>query len=242
VVLVAIGLVLAAVLLGRWGLDRVLGFDGSADREAPSAAPTATGSGGDGSDRGGQAEQQGNGGAGGSGRPDRSLTTPASVSFRLPPPEGECDPASVLVTPDPDSTQQLGKPVELRLALRTTADTPCRPVLGAGELLVRVVDEGGAPVWDSERCPDALPDDAVTLRPGWSTSASVQWSGRRSDRGCTGRTLLVPAGSYEVQAAVLGGEPADAGLVLADPPRDKKKSNDDRDQEPARADKPPDEG
>ena len=148
-----------------------------------------------------------------------------TVTTALSKADGTCEPASIRVQPTVAGNAVSGQQVQLQLTLSTTSTDPCRLQTSTDEVLVQVSKVNRPTViWDVKRCPGSLPARTVTLRPGWQTALTVPWSGRRGDRGCTGLTDAAEPGSYAVQAAVVGGEPARSGFVLsamggADSPR-----------------------
>ncbi len=107
----------------------------------------------------------------------------------------------------------------VRLSLSTVGSTSCRIEIDA-ELLLVQVSTGGSPVWSTEQCPGAVPEQTVVLRPGWTSALDVVWPGIYGDRGCTGTTKVASPGAYAVEAAVYEGEPsrADFDLEAAAPP------------------------
>ena len=111
--------------------------------------------------------------------------------------------------------------VPLRLSLSTAGSTSCRIEIDA-ELLLVQVSTGGSPVWSTEQCPGAVPEQTVVLRPGWTSALDVVWPGIYGDRGCTGTTKVASPGAYAVEAAVYEGEPsrADFDLEAAAPPEE----------------------
>jgi len=215
------------VLLGWGGVSLVTG-----DETAPSGvgdpagaaegrtAPSSTGR-GDGTSGGLQRGDPG---------PVQTVSRPVAVTSRLARPTADCQLGSVVVTPNVRGRAVAGEPVRLELVLRVepvrldlvtrlTLDGACRLRLGAGQLLAEVVNPAGVPVWDVADCPRDLPVGAVTLRSGWQTAVALNWSGRRRDRTCVQATEPVEPGTYELRAAVVGGEPATSDFEVAAPRR-----------------------
>ena len=83
----------------------------------------------------------------------------------------------------------------------------------------RAVNPAGVPVWDVADCPRDLPTGVVALRSGWQTAVALTWSGRRRDRTCVQATEPVEPGTYELRAAVVGGEPASSDFEVTAPRR-----------------------
>lgn len=131
--------------------------------------------------------------------------------------EGTCDPAEVTVTPSLLPDTYAGDAVALRLAFSTTADAPCRLSLSEHTPLVSISD-GSDLVWESQRCTELIDVESVRLEPGWLTYVDAAWSGRGSVHMCGENADFAESGSYEVQAAVLGGEPTSATVELAEEP------------------------
>lgn len=155
--------------------------------------------------------------------PVQTVSRPVVVTSRLARPTADCRQGSVVVTPNVRGGAVAGEPVRLELVLRgpnaPAQGAACRLRLGAGQLLAQVVNPAGTPVWDVTDCPRELPVGAVTLRSGWQTAVALTWSGRRRDRSCVSATAPVEAGTYELQTAVVGGEPATSDFEVAAPRR-----------------------
>lgn len=130
---------------------------------------------------------------------------------------GTCDPATVTVTPSLAVDSYAGEPVTLRLALSTTADAACELSLSEHEPLVSI-SEGSDTVWESERCDELIDTQSVRLEPGWRTYIDARWSGRTSGHACGENADFAEPGSYDINAAVLGGEPTSATVELAEKP------------------------
>lgn len=147
----------------------------------------------------------------------RQVGRTRTVTTALDDTSSTCRLGSVHVRPTVTETAVVGRPVRLRLALATTAAAPCRFDPSPQSLLVRVADAERTTVWDSSQCPSTIAGSAVVLRPGWQSALDVTWSGRRGDRSCSTGTGDPAPGTYAVQAAVVGGEPARSTFVLAAP-------------------------
>jgi hypothetical protein len=143
-------------------------------------------------------------------------------------PAGPCDLTLVRVAPQVPSPAYAGTSVLLRLGLRTEQATPCTVDLDADRLLVSVssveqavVDDVSSEateiVWSTAQCGDAVPRRTVVLRPSWTSTVDLAWSGLRSGLRCRPDGKPVDAGSYRLQAAALTGEPAAVDFDLLDP-------------------------
>jgi hypothetical protein len=143
-------------------------------------------------------------------------------------PAGPCDLTLVRVAPQVPSPAYARTSVLLRLGLRTEQATPCTIDLDADRLLVsvssvdQVVVDGGTSeateiVWSTAQCGDAVPVRTVVLRPSWTSTVELSWSGLHSGLRCRPDARPVSAGSYRLQAAALTGEPAAVDFDLVDP-------------------------
>lgn len=140
----------------------------------------------------------------------------SSRAFRvrpvLSPPVGRCDPATTLVRPDAPDPVVAGTGALLQLRVAVSGDRACTLVLG--EQLLAQVSRDGEPRWRLSDCPSALSEDSVVLRPGWATVVDIAWSGRTSNATCSVETTALRAGTYQLQAAMLGGEPGAVDLEV----------------------------
>jgi len=225
------GLVLGVVVLLGWALVGLLpgGAGGDAAEVTPPAtatppAPTDEPGGdprGDPDGEPGAAPAAGSGpaqSAEGADRPAGRPSRPAVVTTTLDGADGECDPAEVLVEPAVTGTAVAGRAVDVLLTVATTGPFPCRLALGPESVLVQVAASGGAAIWDTGQCPDALPDRSPVLRPGWQVAVEVAWSGRLGDRTCSRPGEAASPGTYAVRAAAFGGEPRRSDFVLSATP------------------------
>lgn len=130
----------------------------------------------------------------------------------LSPPVGSCDPAATLVRPDAAEPVVAGTGALLQLRVTVVGDNAC--TLRLGERLLVQVSRDGEPDWRLSDCPSALSTDAVVLRPGWASVVDIAWSGRTSNATCSVETPPVRAGTYQLQAAMLGGEPGVVDLEV----------------------------
>jgi len=203
-------LLLALVVGATWGVLRYIGAPEPAGAERPAAVATT---------------------------PPTTAPTPAStptapaepdpvteagtrlVSTELSPPVSRCDPAAVRVVPTVTEPVRVAEPVPLHLRLTTTAAGPCTLDLDAGSLLVSV-SAGDEPVWSSTDCTSAVPVRSLVLRPHWWSVVDVLWSAQVSGGRCEADAPIAPAGYYQVQAALLEGEPGAAEFELEPALRD----------------------
>jgi len=203
------GLLLAVVLLLGWGLARYAGADPAPEAVAPDPARTAAvriagaGEGATVSMSPARSSDR---------RPSRASDRPQRVRPVLGAPAGACDPAAVTVTPSVGGPVVAGTGVLLQLRLAVTAERACRAHLG-NRLLVQVARDD-EPVWTLTDCPSALATDTVVLHPGWMSVIDLAWSGRASNARCSVETVPARPGTYQLQAAMLGGEPAMVGLEV----------------------------
>jgi len=146
----------------------------------------------------------------------RQLKRVQDVSMALSGPTGPCDLTLVQVGAHVPEPAYAGTSVSLRVELRTQQPTACTLELNADHLLVSVVAEEST-LWSSEVCPDAVPRQQVVLRPYWTSTVDLQWSGQRSGRRCASTEDYAAPGDYELRLAALTGEPANVAFKLVDP-------------------------
>lgn len=127
-------------------------------------------------------------------------------------PVGPCDQAETTAFADAPESVVSGTGAVLQVRLRTTGDQACTLTL-TGQLLVQVALEDEA-LWRLSDCPSALTTAATVLHPGWATVVDVTWSGRASNASCALETADAPPGRYQVQAALLSGEPGTSALEV----------------------------
>jgi len=175
---------------------------------------------------------------------EREANRARTVSAVLPPPEGACDLTQVSVLPSVPTGYEAGGTVDLRLAFSTLQPVPCSLDLDADRLLL-LISADDEQVWTSTRCRDAIPEQSVVLRPFWTASVQVPWTGQRTGDRCSPRAAFAASGQYQLHAAVLTGEPAATEFTLLEPPpppkpwRPKEPSDDEEADEPP-DDEPPD--
>lgn len=152
------------------------------------------------------------------------LATPTSrrssdlsrVRPELGSPAGACDPADITVVPSADGRVESGSGAPIQLRLTVIGEQACRLSLD-DRLLVQVARDGAA-LWSLTDCPSALGVDTAVLHPGWATVVQLEWSGRTSNPTCALETPAVQPGTYQLQAALLQGEPATVRLDVAAAP------------------------
>jgi hypothetical protein len=146
----------------------------------------------------------------------RRLNQVHDVSQSFERPSGPCDLTQVMVVPEVSQPAYAGTAVTMRIGLRSEQPTTCTIDLDPDRLLVSVTSDG-VPLWSSTACPDAVPQRDVVLRPYWTSTVDLQWSGQRSGRRCASDEDYAAPGNYELQVAALTGEPASSEFTLADP-------------------------
>lgn len=162
-----------------------------------------------------QAGQLGEGAEAGDGTGATAPTEP--VTPALAEPQGECDPADVIVTPSVAEGAVAGRDVPVILTLQTRESPACTWQVNASTVVVKVARDSGD-VWTTRQCPQALADQPVVVRQAVTTTVQVIWAeARESTDGCTRRAGWVKPGSFTVAAAALGGEPAHADFALGAP-------------------------
>jgi hypothetical protein len=143
-----------------------------------------------------------------------------AVAADLPLATADCAADTVSVQPSlPDSVVAGERqPVPIQLALATSDTQACTLKLDPETVLVQVTDDAGEPIWELATCWGTLQSQAVTLRPSWVSVIPLDWSGRISGHRCNPRARAAKPGSYVVESALLGGEPASDEFSLRRPP------------------------
>ncbi len=142
-------------------------------------------------------------------------TTP--VTPTLAEPQGECEPADVVVTPSVAEGAVAGRDVPVTLTLQTRESPACTWQVNATTVVVKIA-QGDTDVWTTRQCPQAVADQPVVVRQAVPTTVQVVWNeARESTEGCTRRAGWVSPGSFTVAAAALGGEPAQVDFALGAP-------------------------
>lgn len=131
-----------------------------------------------------------------------------------------CDPEKVRITPTVRSGQLTRAAVEIGLVVSSTASKACT-LTPADADAIAVISANGTAVWDSTVCKVSPLTDPVAITPGWSTLATVQWTGRGSGSKCTSKEDFASPGKYTVQIGTLGGEPGKATFDLENRPAPK---------------------
>ncbi len=177
---------------------------------------------------------------------EREANRVRTISAALDPPEGACDLTQVSVLPSVPPGYEAGGTVDLRLAFSTLQPMPCSLDLDADRLLL-LISADDEQIWTSTRCRDAIPEHSVVLRPFWTTVVQVPWTGQRTGERCSPRAPFAAPGQYQLQAAVLTGEPAATEFTLLEPPPPPKPrgpkeppDGEEADEPPVSDDEPPD--
>ncbi|HEX2177211.1 MAG TPA: hypothetical protein VHG70_15000 [Nocardioidaceae bacterium] len=167
-----------------------------------------------------------------SAEPTASLSGPTGP---LAQPVGPCQPSAVSIVPDVEDTAA-SAPVPLRLGLSTSGAQACTFEFGPDSVALRVTS-GDDLIWESLKCPSAIEEQSVVVRPGWLGYVEIDWSGRRASEGCAQTGDFAAPGYYWAEAAALGGEPQRSQFELETPPKPKPKPK----PEPKKNAKPTDE-
>jgi hypothetical protein len=167
-----------------------------------------------------------------SAEPTASLSGPTGP---LAEPVGPCQPSAVSIVPDVEDTAA-SAPVPLRLGLSTSGAQACTFEFGPDSVALRVTS-GDDLIWESLKCPSAIEEQSVVVRPGWLSYVEIDWSGRRASQGCAQTGDFAAPGYYWAEAAALGGEPQRSQFELETPPKPKPKPK----PEPKKKAKPTDE-
>ncbi len=195
-------LVLAAVFLLGWVVSTLVSGGDDADSAAPAPEPSATAT--------SAAPQAPATSATPSPVPSPSLDSAAQVSVSSA--EEQCDPSTVRIQPSVPRGQQAGDDLRVDFVVSTTAEKPCTLKVKDRQTLV-VVSSGDSTVWDSSVCSSSVIDAPVRLSPGWVTLARGT-AGNLSESACTRGYGFRYAGTFQVRAALLGGEPSEATFRL----------------------------
>jgi len=140
-----------------------------------------------------------------------------TVTAVLPRPDVACDLTQVAVLASVQPGAEARGEVDVQLAFSTLQPEPCTLDLDADRLLLSITADD-EPVWTSTRCRGAVPEQTVVLRPFWTTTVQVSWTGQRAGGRCSPAAKFAAPGQYELQSAVLTGEPATTAFTLLEPP------------------------
>lgn len=157
-------------------------------------------------------------------------TEPAQPSTSVAP-QGDCLASDVSVEPKVKD-QPAGRDIKVRLELTTTDSPACTWTVSRDTLTMKITS-GSDDIWFSSECPKAMPEERVVVTNEDPTVVKMTWDARRSDDGCTRQRLWALPGTYHLEAAALGGEPAETAFMLDTPtprtitpkPEPKKKSD-----------------
>ena len=131
-------------------------------------------------------------------------------------PDGACAPSDITLVPSVADTYRVGDSPDIRLLLQTTGRPACTFQPSRSNLVVEVTDDNGA-IWTTDDCHAAIAPSTLVVRAAEQTVYHVPWSGLRSNRWCGDGARRAVAGTYQVLAAVLGGEPSQSQFSLAEP-------------------------
>jgi hypothetical protein len=153
----------------------------------------------------------------GTGQTTKHRKHPTPTPTPLAVPTGPCSDSDVLVTPAVRRAYA-GRDVTITLDLTTRTSPACTWQVSAKTVVVALTS-GSDRIWSSQDCPSVLGRHSVVIRKDSVTKVPLVWGGRRSDDGCSRRTLWAEPGWYHVQAAAYGAGPADEQFHLLTPPR-----------------------
>jgi hypothetical protein len=94
-----------------------------------------------------------------------------------------------------------GQPI-LGMTVTNTGSVPCVRDLSGGLQVFTVYTAGGKRVWSTADCFPGSGRDIRELGPGQSVSYLIKWSGTTSSPGCSAPRTVVPAGHYQLIAAL----------------------------------------
>lgn len=141
----------------------------------------------------------------------------ATTTVKLSGGGDECDSQKVRITAFVADGQQAQTPINVDLAISTTAKRPCTFTAKTYDPLA-VVNLGDTRVWDSSACERPVAAGTLQLVPGWTTVARVPWLPKRSGKACADSEPWLEPGAYTLEIGTLGGEPGKASFTLAAPP------------------------
>lgn len=195
-------LVLAAVFLLGWVVTTLVSGRGDSEsaQPAPQPQPSATS----------DAPQASATSATPTPVPSPSLDSAAQVSVSSA--DEECDPSTVRIQPSVPRGQQAGEQLRVDFVVSTSAEKPCTLKAKERQTLV-VVSSGDSTVWDSSVCSSTVIAAPVQVSPGWVTLARGA-AGNLSESACARGYGFRYAGTFQVRAALLGGEPSEATFRL----------------------------
>ncbi|MDQ3616160.1 MAG: hypothetical protein M3393_05970 [Actinomycetota bacterium] len=131
-------------------------------------------------------------------------------------PTGPCDGSDVKVVPSVDAKTYAGNDVDISLALSTIESPACSWEVSSKSVVLRVTS-GSDPIWTTQDCRDAIPEQPVVVRKDSDTLVKVTWTGQRSDDQCSRFPDWALPGFYYATAAAYGGDPADVQFELVRP-------------------------
>lgn len=166
--------------------------------------------------------------------PGEKSTKPSKPTKKvkvLAEPQGECDPADVVVTPSVEEAH-VAEDVAVTLALSTRTSPACTFQVDPTSVIVAITS-GPDPIWSSQECRRAIPSQLVVPRNNEAALVTMTWDGRRSDSDCSDTTDWAKTGWYHVAAVARGAvEPVDVQFELEppvvrkpEPKKDSKKKN-----------------
>jgi hypothetical protein len=121
-----------------------------------------------------------------------------------------------VVTPSVAPGAVAGGDVPITLSLQTLSSEACNWQVDSRSVTVRIGQHGKV-VWTTRQCPKMVPTQPVVVRRAVATVVQLTWNARQSTSGCTAQANWVMPGAFTVEAASLGGEPAEADFSLGRP-------------------------
>ena len=139
----------------------------------------------------------------------RSESTPAATTAVESPSPEPSDPALAVPTECPDSsivvtasTDAKSYRVGTRNPVLSLTITNVGPVACIRDVGPRVneleIKSGGYHVWSSDDCNASKKSKVLTLQPNEPVQSSIEWNGRKSQKGCPNKGAKATAGTYEV--------------------------------------------
>lgn len=97
-----------------------------------------------------------------------------------------------------------GQQPVIGVRVQNTGGVPCTRDVSASLQVFTVLGADGSHIWSTSDCFPGQGTEVRTLAPGETLEYQVKWSGTTSQPGCTGDRVKVPAGSYQLFAAIGG--------------------------------------
>jgi hypothetical protein len=136
---------------------------------------------------------------------------------KLAQPEGPCDPSDVLVTPSIVDAH-VAEPVRIVLEVTSLQSPACSFRVAPDTVVLRLLTpKRSEPLWTSQDCRRAVPEQTVVARQTKPGEVEVLWNGRASDDECSNLTDWVFPGTYTAEAIAVGSTRATSSEFVLGP-------------------------